>query len=280
MNPTTLPVDQARRETKLQSNLPDAIGERVAAGRIHWAGPLVLVCLRTTMWMTTQGLLAVVFLLRHHATPWREATYWFTICGTTGDLTCLAALKYLTRREHIRLRDLLGPIRMRHGRDLWLGLACYAMAAVCFMGGGMLSQRIFYGASKTNPGAYLIQSHALPLWAVIYIVAVWWVIQSSTEELTYQGYCLPRLEALTQRAWGWPWIGAAVVIFWFTLQHCAIGFVPDARFLIYRFCAFLPGVVLMVILYRRIRRLAPLILAHWPMDILVAFMTTTSLLSR
>ena len=268
------PAGQTSPDTASQLNLPAAIRERLAAGRIHWAGPVVLVCLRTAMWMTTQGLLALVFLLRHHATPWRDATYWFTICGTVGDLTCLAAMKYLTRREGIRLRDLLGPIRMRYGHDLWLGLAFLAMMAVCFLGGGILSQRIFYGASNTNPGAYLLHSHALPLWAVIYSAAVWWVIQSFTEEMTYQGYCLPRLEALTGRAWGRPWIGAAVVIFWFTAQHCCMGFMPDARFLIYRFCAFLPGVVLVVVLYRRIRRLTPLIIAHWPMDILVVAMTS------
>jgi hypothetical protein len=258
-----------------QSNFPASIRERLAQGRIPWAGPVALVCLRTTMWMATQGLLALVLLLRHHATPWRDATFYFTMCGTVGDLTCLAAMKFLTRREGIRLRDLLGPIRMRYGRDLWLGLGILLLMAVSFIGGGMLSQRIFYGASNTNPGIYLWASHALPLWAVVYNAAVWWVIQSFTEELTYQGYCLPRLEALTERAWGQPWIGPAVVAFWFTAQHCCFGFVPDVRFLIYRFCAFLPGVVLTVVLYRRIRRLAPLILAHWPMDILVVVMLSS-----
>ncbi len=256
-----------------QANLPASIRERLAQGRIPWAGPVALVCLRTAMWMATQGLLALVFVLRRHATPWRDATYWFTICGTVGDLTCLAAMKLLTRREGIRLRDLLGPIRMRYGRDLWLGAGILFLMAVSFIGGGFLSQRIFYGASNTNPGMYLLRSHMLPLWAVIYNASVWWVIQSFTEELTYQGYCLPRLEAMTERTWGRPWVGPAVVVFWFTAQHCCFGFVPDLRFLIYRFFVFLPGVVLTVVLYRRIRRLAPLILAHWPMDILVVAMT-------
>jgi len=280
MSPNLSSPDQASPLAAQQLNLPAAIRERVAAGRILWAGPVVLVCLRTSMWMATQGLLALIFLLRHHASPWRDATYWFTVCGTVGDVTCLAATNFLTHREGIRLRDLVGPICMRFGHDLWLGLACLAAMAVSFIGGGMLSQRIFYGASNMNPGAYLVLPHSLPLWAVIYNLAIWWVIQSPTEELTYQGYCLPRLEALTERAWGRRWIGAAVVVFWFTLQHCCFGFVPDARFLIYRFCAFLPGVVLAVVLYRRIRRLAPIILAHWPMDILVAFMTSTPFLIR
>ncbi len=268
------PVHEPILDIHLQTNSVPSIRQRVAAGRIPWLGPVVLVCLRTAMWMTTQGLLALVFLMRHHATPWRDATYWFTMCGTVGDLACLATMKFLTRREGIRLRDLIGPIRMRYGHDLWLGLAFLAMMAVCFLGGGILSQRIFYGASNTNPGIYLVHSHALPLWAVIYSATIWWVIQSFTEELTYQGYCLGRLEAFTERAWGRPWIGAAVVIFWFTAQHCCFGFVPDVRFLVCRFCGFLLGVVVCVALYRRTRRLAPLIFAHWPMDILVVAMTS------
>ncbi len=39
------------------------------------------------------------------------------------------------------------------------------------------------------------------------------------------------------------------------------------------FVAFLPGVLVMILIYLRTRRLAPLILAHWPMDILGAIMT-------
>jgi len=51
-------------------------------------------------------------------------------------------------------------------------------------------------------------------------------------------------------------------------------FVSDWRYLLFRFLAFLPGVLVMMFVYLRIRRLAPLIFAHWPMDIAVSIMTS------
>ena len=50
-------------------------------------------------------------------------------------------------------------------------------------------------------------------------------------------------------------------------------FVPDLRSVIWRFLAFLPGVVAFTLIYLRTRRLAPLIVAHWSMDILAVLMT-------
>jgi hypothetical protein len=42
---------------------------------------------------------------------------------------------------------------------------------------------------------------------------------------------------------------------------------------LFRFLAFLPGVLAAMTIYWRTRRLAPLIVAHWPMDIVGALMT-------
>jgi hypothetical protein len=57
------------------------------------------------------------------------------------------------------------------------------------------------------------------------------------------------------------------------VQHSALPFIPDARFVLFRFLAFLPGVLAAMTIYWRTRRLAPLIVAHWPMDIVGALMT-------
>jgi hypothetical protein len=252
-----------------QPNSLASIQERVAAGRIPWIGPLLLVSARSFMWMASQALLALVFLARHRPAPWREATYWWSVCGTLGDIVCLIALRYFTRREGICLRDLLGPIRMRRGRDLFLGLCYLLLVFPFFMGGGYLAQMLFYGSTGPNPATYLVHAHALPIWAMVYSVTLWWLISSPTEEATYQGYALPRLEALTGRTW----IAVAIVGFWATAQHCAFGFIPDWRFLTCRFLAFLPGCLVIIGIYLRTRRLMPLIFAHWPMDIAAVLLT-------
>jgi len=169
----------------------------------------------------------------------------------------------------MRLRDLIGPIRMRRGHDLWLGLGYYLLVFPFFLGGGYFAQKLLYGSAGDSPYKYLVHPHPLPLWAMVYSLSLWWMIWSPTEETTYQAYVLPRLQALTGRTW----IAFLIVGFCWTAQHCALPFVPDWRYILFRFLAFLPGVLMMMLIYLRTRRLAPLIVAHWPMDIVAAIMT-------
>jgi hypothetical protein len=268
------PVREAVAVTGPQLNSLARIQVRVASGRIGWTGPLLLLVARPVLWMTTQCLVALLFLLLHHRTPWREATYWWSVYFTVGDIGCLIGLRYFTRQEgtrqeRTRLRDLIGPIHLRHGRDLFLGAAYFLLFFFFFMAGGYLSQQWFYGSSGVNPSAYILHARALPPWAMAYSITVWWLVSSPTEEMTYQAFVLPRLQALTGRTW----VAFAAVAFWWTAQHCVLGFVPDARSLTCRFLGFLPGCMMSIALYLRTRRLMPLILAHWPMDIAAVLMT-------
>ncbi len=266
-----------------ESVLPNslaAIQERIAAGRlasgriaparITWTGPLLLVSARSLLLIASQALVALILFALHRSSPWREAGYWWTVYGTLVDIGCLIGLRHFTRREGIRLRDLLGPIRLRHGRDLFLGLAYFAIIFPFFIAGGWLAQHLLYGSSPQNPGAYVFQAHTMPLWATIYSLTLWWVIWSPTEEATYQAYALPRLRALTGRTW----LAFLIVAFWWAAQHSALPFILDGRFLLFRFLGFLPGVLVAMTVYWKTRRLAPLIVAHWPMDIAGALMVT------
>jgi len=119
------------------------------------------------------------------------------------------------------------------------------------------------------PMELILQKHSLPLWATVYSLTVWWPIQSLTEEMTYQGYALPRLQALS----GHTWVAVAITGFWFCAQHCMFPFVADGRYLAFHFLLFLPFLLVWMLLYLRIRRLAPFVIGHWPMDLGVAIMT-------
>ncbi len=268
-----LPASEITSSDTNSVNLPCQIQERAAAGRIPWIGPLLLVTARSVLWLTLQSLLALVFLALRRPHPMQAAGQWWPVYANLGDLGCLLGMKYFTRKEGIRLRDLIGPIKMRWGRDLWMGLGILVLAFPCAMAGSYLAQVLIYGSPAKTPVAFILQAHALPLWATVYSLCVWWVIQSATEEMTYQGYVLPRLEALTGRTW----IAFLIVLFWFSVQHCMFPFIPDWRFVAYRSLMMVPILVLVMLVYLRIRRLSPIIIAHWPMDISVAIMTGTSL---
>ena len=182
-------------------------------------------------------------------------------------------MSYYLRGEGFRLRDLLGPIRLQWGRDLWLGLGLYLCICPFFLAGGMGARWLVLHFFGFDPASYLIYSHRLPAWATVYSLSLWWFIWSPTEEATYQAYVLPRLRVLTGRGW----LAFLMTALWWSAQHAALPFYPDWRFVVFRTLAFLPGIVLMQFAYLRIRRLAPLVVAHWPMDIAAALMSVTPL---
>jgi hypothetical protein len=251
-----------------QPNSLAAIAARRASGRISWAGPLLLLFARSTLWMTAQSLVALLFLVQHRPNPWRQACYWWSVCFTLADVGCLLGMRYFLKREGLRLRDLLGPIRLRYGRDIFLGIGYFLLFSPGFFLGGFAAQRLFYGTNGVNPSNFILSSHALPMWATIYSFTFFWIINSVVEEATYQAYVMPRLRALTGHAW----IAFTAVAFWWTAQHCFLGFVPDWRSVACRFVGFVPGIVIIMAIYLRTRRLAPLILGHWIIDFTAVLM--------
>lgn len=242
----------------------------VSSGRISWTGPLLLTVGRSALILASQAIAALLFLLHGDRSPWLSAGRWWTVYGTLADAGCLALLWRFARQEGLRLRDLVGPVRWRHGRDLWTGLGLFLLIFPLFIVGGMLSNLIVFGRLSAAPGPAGAAAQAFPLWGVIYSLSVWWIIWTPTEQMTYQGYAMPRLCALTHRRWP-----ALVLIgFFWSLQHSFLPFVPDWRIVVWRFVMVVPGVACTMLIYLRLRRLAPMIVAQWPADIVVALMST------
>lgn len=243
-----------------------AIRKRAAEGRISWAGPLLLLSARSVLLVAAQALVAFILLKRGQKTPWRAAGDWWGVYGNVADIGCLVLLRYFTRREGIRLRDLLGPVRMRRGHDQWLGVGCYLLIFPVFFLSTWLAKSLFFHADPAVAVGYLSRVHSLPLWATIYGVCLWWIVWSPTEEATYQAYALPRIEALTRHRW----MAVLLVGVCWAAQHCALPLVLDWRYLAFRFVSFFPGVLCLMAVYLRTRRLTPVIFAHWPLDIAAA----------
>jgi uncharacterized protein len=168
----------------------------------------------------------------------------------------------------VGIKDLIGRVRLRWGHDVLLGLGLWVVIFPVFLGGALLASRLVYATLEPPLYPGQVGGRTLPLWGMIFSFASV-VLWSATEETSYQGYVLPRLEVLARR----PWKAIVLVGFWWALQHSFLPLVLEWRWVVFRFLAFLPGVLLLMLVYRRIRRLAPLIIAHWPMDILALLMT-------
>ncbi|HTT17993.1 MAG TPA: CPBP family glutamic-type intramembrane protease [Candidatus Sulfotelmatobacter sp.] len=245
------------------------LSERARGDSLGWAGPLILLVGRSVLIIAAQAITACFVWLHSHDWSWNDAAKWWTVYGTLVDIGCLWLMAACTRREGIRLRDLIGRAHLRWGRDLLLGAAFFVLVFPFFILGAASATRIVYGAGQLPSFAGLADARVLPVWAVIYSFSVWWLLWSPTEEMTYRGYAFPRFEVLCRnRA-----VAIGVVSFWWSLQHVFLPFILDWKLVLWRFLAFLPGVVFLLLPSLKIRRLAPFVFAHWPMDILAVFMT-------
>jgi len=251
------------------ANSKSALTQRAAAGRLIWTGPLLLVMGRSVLIIAAQAFAAGLLWLRFHSWSWNGAAKWWTVYGTLVDAGCLALMATQTRKEGIRLRDLIGRVRLRWGRDFFGGVGCFLLIFPFFLLAAPVATWLVYGHGQPPAFAGMLSGRVLPLWGVAYSFSAWWLIWSPTEEMTYNGYVLPRIEVLS----GSRWKAVAIVGFWWTLQHSFLPFILDWKYVAWRFLAFLPGVVAFILVYLRLRRLPSLILAHWAMDISALFLT-------
>lgn len=243
-------------------NSPEAIQSRLSQGRIPRFGPMLLLFARSAFILLAQGITFLLFLLLKIPNAEVVIRNWWPVYGTLVDLGCLGLLFWLTRWEGIRLTDLIGLMKSKIKTEIPLGLGLFILIApVTIFGGGLIAKLIAYGNPNPAFPEYTFM-HVLPLLGLLYARIMWWPIWSATEEMTYNGYALPRLAAMTKSRW----LSVAVVSFFFAIQHSFL-MLAGFQFGFYMFLAFLPLSVAMTLVYLRIRRLLPLIVAHWLMDL-------------
>lgn len=224
-----------------------------------YARPMFMVFARLLLAYLVQALVAVFYTLRSNPHPWLAAAPWWTVTGSLIDLASLGLLVWLTHREGLQLKDLIAFDPPQFWRDLARALMLTVILLVVGLVGGIAASTMIYGS--TPPPRIM---GPLPLWAALYSVLVWPILWAIAEQMTYNGYAAPRLQAFTGKTW------AAVLITCtgYGLQHIALPGVPNLSFMLYRFLpAFFIGLV-MVPLYLRWHRLLPFIIAHWFLDTL------------
>jgi membrane protease YdiL (CAAX protease family) len=237
-------------------NSQAAIARRVDAGTLTWRGPALMLFARTACAVGAQALVAVIFALRSSPTPWRDSESWLPVYGTLIDAGCLALLWHLTRREGIRLFDLVGFERTRLIRDVLLGLALIPVGLAFIFAGVYAAGWPLYG---TLAAPYLFDP--LPLPAALYGVLVWPFIWGLTEQMTYNGYLVPRFQVLGST--GLAIVSVALV---WSLQHAFMPLTFDTKFMVFRLLSPVPFSVFQTLLYLRLRRILPFAIAHALMD--------------
>jgi hypothetical protein len=262
-------------ETSL-ANSKGELQKKLAAGRISWFGPLSVIAARSIFIILAQVLVTLIFMGLRSPDPSKAATAWWQVSGTLVDIGCLSLMFWLTRREGISLLDLIGLNRQKLGRDVLLGLGILiVMFPIVMVGGAMLSSLLIYGTTQPVLPVEVMTKN-LPLWAALYARTIWWLIWSVTEEMTYNGYALPRLQVLLG---GRTWLAVLIVGLAWAFQHAFLPFIPDWKVFLYLGLQMLPLVIMMQLLYLRFRRLPPTIIVHWGMD-LISTLLMISIISK
>jgi uncharacterized protein len=241
----------------MDPNSYQALLRRRDAGTLTWRGPALMLFARAAIAVAAQGVMAAILALRSSPVPWRDAGPWLPIYATLIDGGCLLLLWRLTRREGIRLFDLVGFQRARLVRDLLLGVALVPACLAFILGGVYAAGWLIYG--RLTPPYF---TGALRLRAAIYGVLVFPLLWGFTEQMTYNGYLLPRFQVLSRRTG----LAVAIVAFVWSLQHSFMPLTFDPRFMAFRLLSPIPESIFVTLLYLRLRRLLPLAISHALMD--------------
>lgn len=225
--------------------------------RLAWVGPLFMLFARFLFALLFQGLTVIFFSLRGDAAPLQSAAPWWTVYGSLIDIACLISIAFLLRGEGLKISALIDFKREFFWRDIRMTLLLVLIFLVVGVIGGTLTGVLIYSGP---PPAIM---GTLPLWGALYSLIIWPMLWGFTEQLTYQGYVLPRLQNLI----GKTWLIISMIAIGYALQHTALPLVFDLKFILFRAFSSLP-LLIMVPIYLRTRRLAPFMIAHWVADAL------------
>lgn len=238
----------------IQANSKAAISQRESDGLIGWRWPVAILFLRLILAVILQALLAGWFALQGHSDPWHAAAPWWIVYGSIIDIGCLGLLWWLTKREGIRLFDLVGFQRKFVWRDILIAVGfIFLIGSLAFASAEFVVGPLVYGE-----GSAPIPMSPLPLWAALYALIVWPVVWAMAEDMTYLGYALPRLQVVL----GKTWLALILVNFGWAIQHIALPII-DVQWAVFRLLHVIVIGFVWTLAYLFLRRLFPFHLSHW-----------------
>lgn len=171
------------------------------------------------------------------------------------DLAALAVVALAMRAEGGSLIELFRPIR-------WIDLAWGALMLIILLIGFLISNfaanLIVYGGAPPLPSGL----PSVPLWVGLVAVLIAPLTIAVSEEALYRGYAQPRLARTLGTA-----VALILVAGIFGIQHSGFALTSPADLAAKVLTTCFAGLVLGALMLW-MKRLAPLVLAHWGLDLL------------
>ena len=197
---------------------------------------------------------------------WERSEKYWLLTATLTNLVTIALLYYLLRREGGNYLRIFRINRTELKRDLKILLGIILICGpVVFAPGYFLSKMIWN--DPVIPAKMMFGP--IEPWLVYVLLAAFPITIALAELALYFNYLMPRLKLL----FGSKWIAILVPVFFLSIQHCTLPFIPDISFIVYRALVFLPLALLLGIsIYYRPTLFPYLAILHGLLDLSAAYM--------
>lgn len=190
--------------------------------------------------------------------PYTAISKWWTVIAIGCNLITIFILYLFCHRKKISFQRLIGYEKEK--QKISSMILIILVAFLLGMGGLFLAGLICYGSIP-----YLDKTmvEPIPLWLAIIVLLILPLSTTLAEDGLYLGY---GINCATQNKW----IRSSLSAFFYALQHCFIPFLPDGKFILYRFLSFLPLTIMFSFWYQKKRNPLPFMLGHFLLNIATA----------
>ncbi len=212
--------------------------------------PWLMLFSRTALFFGLQALVALGFVLAKSPSAWEQSANWWPLIVAAANGVCIVLLVRIFRGEGRRYWDLF-KIERRHAlRDAVILLASFVIGGPLAVFPNTLLGGWLFG----NPNATLdLFVRPLPLWAAYASIVLFPITQGLAELATYFGYVMPRLTSGGTNKY----LALALPALMLGLQHVAVPFLFDVRFIAWRALMYIPFAFFAALMLRWRPRLLP-----------------------
>jgi hypothetical protein len=230
------------------------------------SAPWLLLFGRAALFFGIQCLFALGYLLAGSQTPWNNSAAWWTLSVFIANLICLAMMVRQFCAEGKSYWSIFTILRENIKTDLLSMLGVLIITLPISMLPNILLAIGLYGDPQIG---LTMLVRPLPFWAVIASLILFPLTQGLVEIPTYFSFAMPRLEVQGQPRW----LALALPVLMLGLQHIAVPFLFDLRYIAWRGLMFLPFALLVGLVMRWRPRLLPyMAIMHILLDFSFAIM--------
>jgi len=217
------------------------------AGREHGAegrplkipGLIALLGSRLFLFLLFQGMVALL------VGSWSRSEGYWLLVATLTNLVSIAILWFLFRREGLSYQGLFRFSRSTLKKDILVFTGLVLICGPVVFGPNYLLSKWFWGDPAIP---YEMMFRPVEKWLAIVLLFAFPVTIVFAELATYFGYIMPGLLNRLRSKW----LAVVLPVLFLSLQHLALPFIPDLKFILYRSLVFLPFAALIgIALYKR-----------------------------